>query len=134
MEQGKLFKVDESFIFAVQIPDDSVGCSGSRCSNCNGAVAYCDQRCEHCGFPFVGPFSFPQLPRWNLRPLDEKRKLIEDAYARDNRGRLGYTNVAYVPLTPIELEKIEKLTGHDAETFTSVHGISPQKIRETLFK
>jgi hypothetical protein len=134
LEENRLFKIGNSFLFAVQIPDDTIGCSGSRCSNCNGSVAYCNHRCEYCGFPFVGPFGFPQLPVWETFSSEQKRTAVEDVYAhRSNRGRLLYTNVEFVPLTSDELRKVEHLSGGEAEHFCSAHSISIRKIRQTLF-
>ncbi|MDP1619432.1 MAG: hypothetical protein Q8M12_00365, partial [bacterium] len=75
--EGKVFKVGNSFFFAAQIPDDSVGCSGSRCSCCNGKVAYCNHVCKHCGLPFVGPCGFPQLPHWEAMSIDMRIDMVE---------------------------------------------------------
>lgn len=134
LRERRIFAIDNSFHFAVQVPDDSVGISGSRCSNCENVVAYCDQRCTSCGLPFIGPVGFPQFSEWKDLSANRKRITVEDVYARDNtRGRLGYANVEFVPLTPNELNEIEKLAGDAVEHFISVHGISPQKIRHTLF-
>jgi|WetSurMetagenome_2_1015567.scaffolds.fasta_scaffold45706_3 hypothetical protein len=133
-EENKIFKIGRSFLFAIQVPDDSVGCSGSRCSNCNNSVAYCNHRCRHCGFPFVGPFGFPQIFVWETLSPEQKRTIVEDIYAHhSNRGRLLYTNVEPVPLTPKELREIERLMHRDADYFRSTHSISPKKIRRTLF-
>ncbi len=133
LQEVRLFKVGNSFIFAAQIPDNSVGCSGSRCSNCNNDAAYCQQRCLWCGFPFIGPSGFPQFSKWKNLPPASKTKLVEDVYMRTNKGRLGYSNVKFVPLNNQELEAIEKLNSLDAEYFLSTHSISPKEIRKTLF-
>jgi hypothetical protein len=128
-----LFKVGNSFKFAVQIPDDTIGCSGSRCGNCNSKVAYCDQLCSQCKLPFVGPFGFPQLPKWQSMTADEQRTMVEEIYSMDsNHGRLTCTNVLPIPLHPNEVQGIERLTGHDAKLFLSFHGINPQNIRTVL--
>jgi len=134
LQEMKLFKVGSSFIFAAQIPDDSVGCSGSRCSNCNNMAAYCEQRCLWCGFPFIGPSGFPQFPEWKALSLAIKKELVEDTYMRSGKGRLGYSNVEFVPLTSEELHLIESLSGRDVEHFLSAHSISPREIRSTLFE
>lgn len=134
LKEMKLFKVRDSFVFAVQIPDDSVGCSGSRCSNCDNSVAYCNQRCLWCGFPFIGPSGFPQIMKWRTLPAIIKNDLVEAVYMRRNKGRLGYSNVAFVPLTSKELEIVESLKGQAAEYFLSTHSISTEEIRKTLLK
>ncbi len=135
LREMRLFKVGSSFLFAVQIPDDSVGCSGSRCSNCNNTVAYCEQRCTSCGFPFIGPSGFPQFSKWKTLDSSRKRILVEDVYASGvSRGRLGYSNVEFVPLTVRELSRVERLEGCDARHFISAHLISPKVIRVTLFE
>lgn len=135
LQEDRLFKIGYSFLFAVQVPDDSVGISGSRCSNCDNEVAYCNQRCIQCGFPFIGPFGFPQFILWKTLSSAEKRIMVEDIYANHGRrGRLGYTNVEFVPLTKDELKKIEKLKYHHAEYFLSTHAISPQEIKKTLLE
>jgi len=134
IQENRIFKIGSSFLFAVQVPDDSVGCSGSRCSNCSNAVAYCNHRCKHCGFPFIGPFYIPQLSAWEILSSEQKRTIVEDVYAhRSNRGRLLYTNVKPVPLTLKELEKIELITEEEDLYFHSAHLISARKIRQTLF-
>jgi hypothetical protein len=137
VREGRLFRVGRSFLFSAQIPDDSVGCSGSRCSNCNSETAYCVEICEHCTLPFVGPFGFPQLPVWNQLSLEEKNRSVQEVYMSDNHGRLGSTNVESIPLNPRELERFENLdlTSHDeAEAlFQQDHGISSQEIKKILF-
>lgn len=134
VRESRIFAVGSSFLFAAQIPDDLVGCSGSRCSNCNGAVAYCQQRCKHCGFPFVGPFGFPQITEWQALSPSQKRTMAEDMYAhRSKRGRLEYVDIKFIPLNPWELGEIERMSDRDAEYFLSAHGIDPKKIRVTLF-
>ena len=133
LQERRIFKIGNSFLFAAQIPDDLVGISGSRCSNCNNETSYCHQRCRQCGFPFIGPFRFPQFLKWRILSLGEKSIIVEDIYAHDyNRGRLGYVNVEFVPLTEKELKKVEELKNHNANLFLSAHSISPQEIRKTL--
>lgn len=133
LQENKIFKIGNGFLFAVQIPDDSVGCSGSRCSNCGNEAAYCYQTCRQCKLPFIGPLGFPQLPDWESLTLDEKRTMVEEIYCHhDNRGRSGYANVEFVPLTFDELNKVEKLQYHDAELFLLAHKVDPQKIRASL--
>lgn len=138
LRENKAFKIGEGFIFAAQIPDDSIGCSGSRCSNCNSKTAYCIQMCEECGLPFIGPFGFPQLPEWESLTLEQKRKLVEKVYFHDaHRGRLVATNVRPVPLTRGELHDVEAyydIPGFAplAGTFLSAHGVSPQEIGKRL--
>ena len=80
LRENRVFKIGDSFHFAVQIPDDSVGISGSRCSNCGSEVAYCHQICRQCKLPFIGPFSFPQLPDWESLTPDKKRTMVEEVY------------------------------------------------------
>jgi hypothetical protein len=134
LREGRIFHVGGSFLFAAQIPDDTVGCSGSRCSNCNEGVAYCNQRCEHCGFPFVGPSGFPQFPKWRTSSLEQRMMFAYDVYLHySDRGRLGYQNVAYVPLTPEELEETEKIADDQEDLFSLTHSISPKEIKRTLF-
>ena len=135
LQEGRLFKVSGSFIFAAQIPDDSVGCSGSRCSNCNNKAAYCNQRCLWCGFPFIGPSGFPQIFEWSSLVLEAKKDLIERVYRSfSSKGRLGYSNVEYVPLTSEDLKLIEELNEEDAKHFSSTHSISHKEIRNTLYE
>jgi hypothetical protein len=133
-QKNRVFKIGSGFLFAVQIPDDSVGCSGSRCSNCSNSVAYCEQRCKHCGFPFIGPFGFPQISVWETLSPEQKRTIVEEVYVHyGNRGRLLYTNVEPVPLTSRELKKIERISEQEDEYFLSTHFISAKEIKRTLF-
>lgn len=128
----KIFKVGYSFYFAVQVPDNTVGISGSRCSNCNGEVVYCEQVCKHCNMPFIGPFGFQQLSIWKTKTSAAKRMLVEEIYSREKeRGRLEYIGVNYVPLTPVELVMVEKLECNN--DFFSAHGIYLHEIRERFF-
>lgn len=133
LRKNKVFKIGNSVLFAVQIPDDSVGCSGSRCSNCNSKAAYCHQICRQCKLPFIGPFGFPQLPDWESLTLDEKSTMVEEVYCHhSHRGRIEYVNVDFVPLTSDELNEVEKLQHRDARFFLLTHEVAPQKIRENL--
>ena len=102
LEEFKIFQIGNSFIFAAQIPDNSVGISGSRCTNCGGSVAYCNQVCRGCGLPLVGPFGFPQIGNWVSLSASERKSVIESVYYRLDHGHLGYANVPSVPLTPDE--------------------------------
>jgi hypothetical protein len=131
---GKVFRVDDSFFFAAQIPDNSVGCSGSRCSNCGAKTAYCVQICRECDLPFVGPCGFPQISGWEKLSLGEKTKMVKEIYRHEDkqRGRLGYKNIASVPLTPEELLLVEDLDGHDFALFLAAHEIKTKKLREIL--
>ncbi|MCK4539618.1 hypothetical protein KAU09_00510 [Candidatus Parcubacteria bacterium] len=133
IQEGRIFKIGKGFFFAVQIPDDTVGGSGSRCSYCNASIVCCHQICRHCDLPLIGPFGFPQLPEWELFTLEEKRMTVEEIYCHHgNRGRLLYTNVEHIPLTFDELTKVEEINYHDADLFLLAHEIAPQKIREIL--
>ena len=133
VREGKIFKIGKGFHFAVQVPDDTVGCSGSRCSWCNTRTAYCHQICRHCYLPFVGPFGFPQLPEWETLTPEERRREVEEIYCHDSRrGRLIYTNVDFVPLTPKELDEIERLGHRDAHYFLITHEHDTKKIRGIL--
>ncbi|MCK4554562.1 hypothetical protein KAU19_06430 [Candidatus Parcubacteria bacterium] len=133
-QESRIFKIGNGFFFAAQIPDDSVGGSGSRCTNCNKETIYCHQICRQCKLPFIGPFGFPQLPVWESLTPDEKRTMVEEIYCHSgDRGRLLYTNVEHIPLTLNELAKVERLKYRNADLFLSAHGVAPQKIRENLF-
>ena len=133
MREGKVFKISDSFFFAAQIPDDSVGISGSRCSNCGGEAAYCHQLCRKCNLPFVGPFGFPQWPKWKRMAPGVKVLVVEEVFHNgNNRGRLGYTNVEAVPLSPEELRKVEQLCDQEADYFLATHKIAARRIREIL--
>lgn len=133
LQENKVFKIGNSFVFAVQIPDDSVGCSGSRCSNCNNESAYCYHICRQCKLPFIGPSGFPQLSDWESLTPDKKRRMVEEVYCHyNNRGRLAYTNVEFVPLTLDELKEVERLKDRDVKLFLSTHEVDPQKIKEIL--
>ena len=134
IREGRIFKIGYGFYFAAQVPDNTVGRSGSRCSYCNAKNVYCEQVCKHCSLPFIGPFYFPQLPEWEAIEPDERRRLVEEIYChKSNRGRLLCTNVADVPLTREELREVEKIQFHDADLFRSSHGMPPQKIKEILY-
>jgi len=132
-QSNQSFKVGHSFKFAVQIPDDTVGCSGSRCGNCNNKVAYSDQLCSQCNLPFVGPFGFPQLPKWRSMTADEQRIMVEDIYSMDpNHGRLVSIGLLSIPLHPNEVRGVEKLTDDNAELFFRTYGINPRYITAVL--
>lgn len=128
-----VYRIEKSFAFTAQIPDDSVGGSGSRCASCGGTAAYCEQICRACGFPFVGPYGFPQWSEWKELTTEQRENLVIEMYTQHhNRGRLGYSNVEYIPLTVEELVEVERLGGEDAYRFTRTHEVSPQKIRDLL--
>lgn len=132
MIDGRAFKIMSSFVFAAQIPDDSVGCSGSRCSNCEGSTAYCEQFCRNCGLPFVGPSGFPQWTEWQNYEPEKRKGLVTKVFFYTDRGRLGYANVAYVPLGEQELCEVEKLSGHEATLFAETHSVEPRNLRNIL--
>jgi hypothetical protein len=127
LEEFKIFQIGNSFIFAAQIPDDSVGCSGSSCTNCGGPVAYCNQVCRGCGLPLIGPLGFPQIGNWVSLPVNGRRSVVESVYYRLDHGHLGYANVPSVPLTPDEAERIKTVWRHESEIFRSTHGVSPDE-------
>ncbi len=131
--KNKSFTIGSSFRFAVQIPDDSVGCSGSRCSNCDGKGAYCNHICRHCLFPLIGPFSFPQIHIWQAMGPDEQLKRVEDAYCHaKDRGRLMYANVMAFPLNEYDLANVEGLDSHDSDLFSDTHGVTPSQVRALM--
>jgi len=132
LEEGRAFQIGKTFWFAAQIPDDKVGCSGSRCSNCEDKTAYCVQICRTCGLPFVGPFGFPQWLKWQEMTAKEKRAAAEEVYSSSKHGRLGYTNVRFVPLTQVELAEIEALPEYEAHMFTLTHEVRPAGLRQKL--
>jgi hypothetical protein len=129
---GKFFTIGDSFRFAAQIPDEKVGISGSRCSNCDGAVAFCQEICKHCGLPFVGPFGFPDIDAWRQLDESEKRTWVERIFLRKNHGRMTCVNVMTMPLVETELREAEELVGHDVQLFAQSHSIHPSKLREHL--
>lgn len=111
INEDRIFKIGNSFYFAVQVPDDSVGCSGSRCSSCGGEVACCHHVCKHCKMPFIGPFGFPQLLIWEKMTSDKKWQNVREVHSCvKNSGRLTYTNVLPFPLNPEELNKVDNLS------------------------
>jgi hypothetical protein len=131
-QTDRTFKIGNSFEFAIQIPDNTVGCSGSKCSNCGNDAAYCDQVCQTCRLPFIGPHGFPQLPTWQALSSNDKLHLVETIYGSSiNEGRLGYDGISFVPLTLQELEKLEKtFESIDHERFYRVHRITLKELRE----
>ncbi len=134
LQEGRVFSVGKSFIFAVQIPDDSQGCSASRCSNCETVVAYCHMVCKNCGFPLVGPFGFPQLPQWQSLTLADRRVEVEEVYCHHgNYGRLRWVNVPHVPLHFREAAALKALNCDEAERYRRVHGIEPDAEFLSLF-
>lgn len=132
IQERRAFKIGNSFVCAVSIPDKSVGCSGSRCSNCNSPSSYCYQICRTCKMPFIGPFGFPQINTWKTMTLKERGMLAKKIFLEKERhGRLGYVNVAYIPLVRDEAKKILALDSRALNTFLRVHEIpSLQKFQE----
>ena len=121
--ENRVFTVGRSFAFAVQTPDESCGCSASRCSNCDSVVAFCDDICENCNLPLVGPFGFPPYLKWKLMSPGEKRVEVEEVFCRENHGRLRCVNVPNVPLTFVEAEAVRRLPEGTARLYRSSHGI-----------
>src|SRR3989344_8637862 len=113
IKEQRVFKIGKSFLFTVQIPDNSGGISGSRCLNSGGKVAYCEQVCKHCKLPFVGPFGFRQITEWGkLSPADKEIMVVDIYITEENQGRLG-SNVLPFPLHPSEMRRVEKLSEDD---------------------
>lgn len=121
--EDRVFSVGDSIKFAAQIPDDSVGCSGSRCTNCMAPVAYCNQVCRTCGYRLIGPFGFPQFSEWEKLSLQEKRACIDRVFAAENHGRSGYSGVPEVPLSREEAEQF--VNAH--HRLFGLHGITVEK-------
>ncbi|MCK5286041.1 MAG: hypothetical protein KAJ58_02335 [Candidatus Pacebacteria bacterium] len=133
LQKGRSFKVEGSFKFAVQIPDNAIGCSGSRCSNCDNKEVYCHQICKECGLPFVGPFGLPQLPIWESMSFSKRKALVLKIFKhKKNRGRMEYIGIRFIPMTPRELLRIETLDEKGAESFLCVHGVSPGNMKNIL--
>ena len=121
-----------SFGCTPQIPDDSFGSDASRCGNCGKKATYYDQICRSCNVPFIGPIGFPQWIEWQKLSPTEKNALIKEVCASEKYGRIGYKNVAFMPLTAEELFKIERLSAEDAQCFARRHGIVPDILWYTL--
>lgn len=133
LRKNRIFRVGKSFLFAVNIPDDTIGISGSRCSNCGSPGAYCIQRCRHCGFPLIGPFGFPQLPTWKIISPEQKITMVKEVFAQaSKRGRIEYLGISSIPLTAEELNAVEHLPREEDAAFSHVHKIAPKEIRKTL--
>lgn len=131
MQKGKIFKVENSFPFAVQIPDNSVGYGGSRCSNCNNEATYYEHLCTHCKSPFVGPFGFPQFLTWKTWHLDKKREAVQSIYCQPpKRGRLGRVEANFFPLTLDELIQIENLDVLSTDDFMRKYKMTTDEIRK----
>lgn len=124
-EEGKVFTIGKSFALAAQIPDDSQGCSASRCSNCNGVVAYCHNICEHCGLPFVGPFGIPNILEWQTLSTADKRTWVEEVFSSPNHGRLGIVNAPCVPLNPREAVLLRDLKPDERRLYMLAHKVEP---------
>ena len=127
---GRVFKVNNGFFFVVNIPDDLVGCSGSRCSHCGSKSAYCYQVCKKCNLPFIGPFGFPQIIVWRSLAIEKRKSIVEEIFINTgDRGRLGYVGMPPVPLTFDELGVFMKNTYEYCESsFSDVHGVIPKDI------
>lgn len=95
--QRQVFNADNGVTFAVQVPDDSIGCSGgSWCSNCWGKVAYCNERCSYCNLPFLGPFGIPQVEMWELMDNNQRMAVVNTVYREcPNGGRIQRAFVDY---------------------------------------
>ncbi len=108
MNKTGIFQIGNSVEFAVQVPDKSVGCSGSRCSHCNAEMAYCEHRCKSCGLPVIGPFGFPQIEEWSSLSAQKKRKIMETVYSDwPSRGRLNVINATDLLLVSLPWREIE---------------------------
>lgn len=131
MQKGGIFKVDNSFPFAVQIPDNLVGYAVSRCSNCNNKVTFYEHLCIHCKSPFVGPLGFPQFSTWKTWHLDKKKEIVQNIYCQPpKRGRLGQVGVNFFPLTLDELIKVENLDILSTEEFMRKYEMTTDEIRK----
>ena len=129
---GKVFKLEDSFIFAAQIPDNSVGISGSRCSFCDNEVAYCHQVCKKCKLPFIGPFGILQITTWEKLNVEEKRNVVAEVFKDYQKSRVEYAGVPQVPLRLGNVVVVENLEGWQAHSFQDSHGIAPKNIRQYL--
>ncbi len=128
-----VYKVNGSFGFAVQVPDNRVGISGSRCSACGEPTAYSVQICEKCGLPFIGPFGFPQYEEWvKLSDIEKNDFILNVFHDMPARGRILRSGVPFFPLTMKELVSVEKFTGEDSEQFKLNYGMYPQELRSVL--
>lgn len=94
LPQIQVFIVD-GYEFAVQVPDNSVGCSGSRCTNCNGPVAFCDYHCQHCFKEFIGPFGFPQLLNWRSMTAQEQIETVARVHQNPGKGQLHMMQTSF---------------------------------------
>jgi hypothetical protein len=134
-DNALVFQVGESFAFTAQIPDATVGDSGSRCASCYTPTVCSAQICRQCKLPFVGPNGFPQMKDWLELKFLQMHDLIVNVFEHGyNRGRIQCVNVAYVPITKEELLEVEKLNNNDALCFEQTHGIAPKQLREILIK
>ena len=131
---GSVYRVDESFGFCVQVPDDKVGISGSRCGACGEKTAYSVQICKNCGLPFIGPFGFPQYEEWTKMLSFEKNDFILTVFNdAPTRGRVTRAGMLFFPLTIEELVIVEKkFTGENSERFEDHYGVHPQDLRGIL--
>lgn len=135
LQQGRLFQVLgnlNSFVFAAQVPDESVGENYSRCSNCNNEIIHCEQICISCKLPFVGPSGFPQWSVWQKYQPEVKKGLAWKVFFFSSHGRISTDRAEHFPLTEEELLKIEELSFQDATLFTATHAVHPGEIRDIL--
>lgn len=85
--KGKTFEL--RVVVAAQIPDDTLGCSSSRCSNCEEPTVYCQQVCANCGMVMIGPFGFPQFSEWQNMTVEERQEMVNNVVATsDKLGQL----------------------------------------------
>lgn len=131
LANGGLFRVGNSFFFAVNVPDNSVGCSGSRCSNCLEKTAYCEHLCSNCGFPFIGPFGVPQIAIWEQLSPRQKMTVVENVWDGWTKGRLIIANHRFFPLTPGELHEITRSDIQTLALFEYLYGMLPQEIERS---
>jgi hypothetical protein len=121
--QERIFSIEKSFWFAVLVPDDTVGCSGSRCANCGNSLAYCDQFCPQCQFPLVGPFELPQYPEWEKFCVGQRVSKVERIFFSRGHGRIEHGNVESIPLTIVELENFNRLPQRQKDRTLGAYGI-----------
>lgn len=124
MGERGVFRVADSFCFAAQIPDKTVGISGSRCSHCGTEAAYCFQVCRQCHLPFVGPGGFPELSTWETLSLGEKQARTYEVFVSTKHGRVGYAGVHEIPLSPLEARSLRRMTRDEEWLFAEVHKIT----------
>lgn len=131
VKQGKVFKLEDTFYFAVQVPDETVGCSGSRCSNCNTRVDYSEQFCENCQLPFIGPHGVQQIEQWKQLSPEGRNLLVKTVFEKKNHGRIVSSGAAF-PLTPEELAVFKELEYGELVSFFPSNGIYPGEVEDML--